>query len=258
MPRTCLKPLVVTGTRSERKLSEAPVRTEVVNKKQIEQTESYTLADALEWITGVRVENDCQNCNFQQVRLLGLQGNFTQILNDGRPALSSLASVYGVEQIPSALVDRIEVVKGGGSALYGPGAIAGVVNIIPRDPRENSGYVDYGWSTYGGGPNHQAGFGIERVTQSGDLGVIAFGQWIDRSSYDHNNDGFSEVGYQEFWSGGIRSVWKPTDATRLVMDFNTIQEERRGGGSAGPTRHLGPGRGMDRQPDLSGRRPLGA
>jgi outer membrane receptor for ferrienterochelin and colicins len=95
-----LDPIVVTGTRSERKLSEVPVRTEVIGREEIQKTQSRTLADAIEWTNGIRVENDCQNCNFQQVRMLGLPGNFTQILADGRPSLSSLAAVYGIEQIP--------------------------------------------------------------------------------------------------------------------------------------------------------------
>lgn len=224
-----LDPLVVTGTRSERKLSEVPVRTEIVSREQIEQTQSKTLADALEWTTGVRVENDCQNCNFQQVRLLGLQGNFTQILSEGRPTLSSLASVYGVEQIPAALVERIEIVKGGGSALYGPGAIAGVVNIIPREPKENGGYLQYDYSTFGSGPNHLTGFGLDQVSEDGTMGFTTFGQYSTRSPYDHNGDGFSELGMQDMISGGVRAFWKPTDATRLVVDFMAAQEERRGG-----------------------------
>jgi outer membrane receptor for ferrienterochelin and colicins len=224
-----LDPLVVTGTRSERRLSEVPVRTELISRQEIEKTNSQTIADAVEWTTGVLVENDCQNCNFQQVRLLGLQGNFTQVLNDGRPSLSSLSSVYGIEQIPTALVERIEIVKGGGSALYGPGAIAGVINIIPRTPSENGGYVNYDWSTFGSGPNHLFGLGVDRVDENATQGVTVFGQYFSRAPYDHNGDGFTEVSEQESWSGGIRAFWEPTENTRLVADFLTIHEERRGG-----------------------------
>lgn len=224
-----LDPLVVTGTRTERRLSEVPVRTEVISSEDVQKTSSNTLADAVEWTTGVRVENDCQNCNFQQIRLLGLQGNFTQILNDGRPSLSSLSSVYGVEQIPAALVERIEIVKGGGSALYGPGAIAGVINIIPRTPVENGGYTNYEYSSFGSGPNHLFGFGFDQVDETVTKGVTFFGQGITRAPYDHNNDGFTEVAELDSWSGGLRAFWEPTDATRLVVDFLTISEERRGG-----------------------------
>jgi outer membrane receptor for ferrienterochelin and colicins len=224
-----LDPLVVTGTRTEQRLSEVPVRTEVVDREQIERTQSNTLADALEWTTGVRVENNCYNCNFHNVRLLGLQGNFTQILTDGRPTLSSLASVYGVEQIPAALIERMEIVKGGGSALYGPGAIAGVVNIIPREPLENAGVLDYQWSTFGSGPNHNLSAAVDQVSKDGSFGITAFGQASSRSPYDRNKDGFTELGQQDNLSGGFRSIWEPTDATRIVVDFLAMHEERRGG-----------------------------
>jgi outer membrane receptor for ferrienterochelin and colicins len=224
-----LDPVVVTGTRSEQRLSEAPVRTEVVTAMDLEKTESRTLADAVEWTTGVRVENDCQNCNFQQIRLLGLQGNFTQILTDGRPMLSSLASVYGVEHIPAALVEQIEIVKGGGSALYGPGAIAGVINIIPRTPTRNGGYAGYRWDSFGSAPNHTVDGGIDLVTPSANAGITLFGQANTMEAWDANGDGFSEIGMRDFWSAGARAFWQPTDATRLTLDYLTLREDRRGG-----------------------------
>jgi outer membrane receptor for ferrienterochelin and colicins len=226
---TELDPIVVTGTRSERRLSEVPVRTEVVDRREIEKTNARTIADAVEWTTGVRVENDCQNCNFQQVRLLGLQGNFTQILNDGRPSLSSLASVYGVDQIPAALVDRVEIVKGGGSALYGPGAIAGVINLIPRTPEENGGYLKYGYDSFGGRPNQTYEGAVDLVAASGQAGLTVFGQHHGMAAFDYNNDGFSDISMRDAWSGGTRLFWKPTDQTRLTLDYLYSQEERRGG-----------------------------
>jgi outer membrane receptor for ferrienterochelin and colicins len=83
-----------------------PVRTEVVSRETIERTAARTLADAIEYTTGVRVENNCQNCNFQQIRLLGLDGAYSQILVDGQPLVSSLAQVYGVEHIPAQMIER--------------------------------------------------------------------------------------------------------------------------------------------------------
>src|SRR6478735_2115052 len=104
----------VAAERRDARLRDAPVRTEVVSRDFVEHVGARTLADAVEYTTGVRVENNCQNCNFSQVRLLGLEGPYTQILMDGQPTLSSLAQVYGLEQIPARLIDRIEVTKGGG------------------------------------------------------------------------------------------------------------------------------------------------
>src|SRR5512139_1259107 len=111
---------VVTATRTSRRLDDVPVRTEVIGRDDIERIGARTLADAVEFTTGVRVENNCQNCNFSQIRLLGLEGPYTQILIDGQPMVSSLAQVYGIEQLPARMIERVEVVKGGGSALYGP------------------------------------------------------------------------------------------------------------------------------------------
>lgn len=101
-----------------------------------------TLADAVEYTTGVRVESNCQNCDFSQIRLLWLEGPYTQILMGGQPVGSSLAQVYGIEQIPSRMIDRIEIVKGGGSALYGPESVGGVVNIISREPAKRGGLFE--------------------------------------------------------------------------------------------------------------------
>ena len=224
-----LNPLVVTGTRSERLLSEVPVRTEVIERDAMRKNQSRTVADAIEWENGVRVENDCQNCNFQQVRLLGLPGNFTQILADGRPSLSSLASVYGVEQLPIALVDRIESVTGGGSALYGPGAIAGVINVIPRMPTETGGYGKYEYSTMGGEPNHFLEGGLDFVSKDASRGMSFFTQSSNISPIDLDSDGFTEVAMREVWSGGMRAFLKPTSDSKLTFDYLYLNESRRGG-----------------------------
>ena len=109
-----IEEVVVTGTKVERMEEEAPVKTQVVSRERIERREAATLADALEGTTGIRVESDCQNCGFTQVRLNGLEGRYTQILIDGRPVFSTLAGVYGLEQIPQEMIERVEIVKGGG------------------------------------------------------------------------------------------------------------------------------------------------
>ena len=86
----------------------------------------------------MRVENNCQNCGFQQVRINGLEGPYTQILVDSRPIFSALTGVYGLEQIPANMIERVEIMRGGGSALFGSSAIAGTINIITKEPLRNS------------------------------------------------------------------------------------------------------------------------
>ena len=100
---------VSTATRSERLLSDVPIRTEVLRKEDIALRAATDFSRAAELINGLRVESNCQNCNTSEVRLLGLPGAYNQLLFDGIPLLSTLGSVYGLEQIPAGFVDRIEV-----------------------------------------------------------------------------------------------------------------------------------------------------
>ncbi len=128
--------VVVTGTRTSRYIKDIPVRTEVLTRKAIEEKGAANLYEALEGVRGIRVEQQCQYCNFSMVRLQGLGPDHTQVLIDGQPVYSGLASVYGLQQLGVANIDRIEVVKGAGSALYGPGAVAGGINIITQKPTQ--------------------------------------------------------------------------------------------------------------------------
>ena len=110
----------------------------MLDTKLFESTNATNLAQGLIFQPGVRVENNCQNCGFNQVRINGLDGRYSQILIDSRPIMSALAGVYGLEQIPTNMIERVEVVRGGGSALFGSSAIAGVINIITKEPQRNS------------------------------------------------------------------------------------------------------------------------
>ena len=93
--------VVVSANRSETTRRMAPTLVNVMDVKVFENTNSSTLSQGLNFQPGVRVENNCQNCGFQQVRINGLDGPYTQILIDSRPIFSALAGVYGLEQIPA-------------------------------------------------------------------------------------------------------------------------------------------------------------
>ncbi|MCD6423806.1 MAG: TonB-dependent receptor, partial [Elusimicrobia bacterium] len=131
-----LEEVVITGTKTERKLKDVPVRTEIITAKEIEEKGAASLYEALEGIPGIRVEQQCSYCNFSIVRIQGMAAGHVQVLIDGQPIFSGLAGVYGLQQIPTANIERIEIVKGAGSALYGASAIAGVINIITKKPEK--------------------------------------------------------------------------------------------------------------------------
>lgn len=233
-----LDPLVVTGTRTAQRLSEVPVRTEIVGNTEINAMQSRNLADAIGFVPGVRVENNCQNCNFSQIRLLGLEGAYSQILIDGQPLVSSLASVYAVEQIPTSLLERIEIVKGGGSALYGPGSIGGIVNLIPRTPTESrlifrmavEDMEGTNTSTKSPKIGSSTGLQADAVSSGGHHALTAYWQGDRELAKDLSGDGYTEVGFKELSAGGIRYVYTPkrTEA-RLAIDAGRSFENRRGG-----------------------------
>jgi outer membrane receptor for ferrienterochelin and colicins len=221
---------VVTATGTSRRLDDVPVRTEVVGRDAIDRIAARTLADALEFTTGVRVENNCQNCNFSQIRLLGLEGPYTQLLVDGQPVISSLAQVYGIEQIPARMIERIEVVKGGGSALYGPGSVGGVVNVIPREPAKKGVLLETRSDVMAGEPGVSLAGAADWVAQGQDALITVFGQFDRVRPVDLTGDGFTEVSRRRLDAVGARAAkYLLGNAAKLTLDFSSIREHRRGG-----------------------------
>ncbi|MFN2396264.1 MAG: carboxypeptidase-like regulatory domain-containing protein, partial [Bacteroidales bacterium] len=152
-----LNEVVVTGDRNERKRSESMVVVNSLSAALFNTTNSINFADALNFAPGLRVENNCQNCGFNQVRMNGMEGTYSQILINSRPIFSGLAGVYGLDLIPANMIERIEVVRGGGSALYGSNAIAGTVNVILKDPLINSYEIGFNSASTGLGVSGSGG-----------------------------------------------------------------------------------------------------
>ncbi len=229
--------VVITGTATPHLITDTPVRTEVIPRRSIERKQATNLAEALSFHTGIRVENNCQNCNFSQVRILGMGGKYSQILIDGDPVISSLASVYGLEHFPEEMVDQIEIVKGGGSALYGSGAVAGVINMITRRPITNQVRIKYLGHSTKGQPDQHVGAVAETVNDTGTSGAYVFGSFRKRAPYDHNGDGFSELGELKHESMGLKWYYKPFEESEFLASFHRIHEERRGGNKFGRPVH---------------------
>lgn len=223
--------IVVTGTGTEYLVKDVPIRTELITAKEMDKQVKTTVAEALTAaIPGVRVEMDCQNCGFTQLRLNGLKGPYTQILEDGLPNYSGVAAVYGLEQIPTEFIQQIEVVKGGNSALYGPGAVAGVVNLIRREPHENRFRVDLLGGWHWGRPEQQAGGSAQLVKMPGGLSGDFYYRGINRVPIDRDRDGFSDIGKRRLNAGGAglyRSFFG--GRARLSMNGTIADEFRRGG-----------------------------
>lgn len=221
--------VVTTGTRTERLFTEVPIKTEMLGADDFSAAMAFELGTAIELLNGARTEANCQNCGTAEVQLLGLPGNYNQILIDGLPLFTGVASVYGIDQVPTLFVERIEVVKGGGSSLYGPGAIAGVINLIPEEPFEPHTHLDFTYRNIDGTATWQSQFATHGINGDGTLKASLYGLWADQNAYDANADGFTELVARGNTTLGTYLWWTPTDRTRLQFNYQFIGEERRGG-----------------------------
>ena len=223
--------VVVSASRSETRRREAPALVGVINSDLFEKTSSAYLSQGLNFQPGVRVEDDCQNCGFAQVRINGLDGHYSQILIDSHPVFSALTGVYGLEQIPASMIERVEVLRGGGSALFGSSAIGGTINIITRDPLRNSGEFSHTITSIGcgGAYDNNTSLNASLITDNRKAGLYVYGQIRSRSDFDSDGDGFTELPEIKGQSIGLRSFLKTGDYSRLTLQYHHIDEYRRGG-----------------------------
>lgn len=227
---TRLDEIVVSANRNETNRKEAPVVVNVLSEKQFEQNNAQDLVQSLGFQSGVRVEYNCQNCGFPQVRINGLEGPYTQLLIDSKPIMSALSGVYGLEQIPVNMVERIEVVKGGGSALFGANAIAGTVNIITKEPLSPSLSVGTDVQAIGG-TTYSQNFNANGAILSKDrhFGASFYQTFRKRNPYDRDNDGFSEIGMLTNNSFGTKLFYNINSKNKINIEYHTTNEKRRGG-----------------------------
>ena len=234
-----LDEVVVSANKNEVKRCDAPVVVSVIGAKLFETVNSPDLAKSLNYQSGLRVENNCQNCGFPQVRINGLEGPYSQILINSRPVVSALSGVYGLEQIPVNMIDRIEVVRGGGSALFGANAVGGTINIITKDPKDNSFQVSNTLSLMGSNTwEENMGANASIVDPDNKYGLALYQSYRNRQPYDRDDDGFSEIGKISAHTFGLRGYYRPTQMSRLGIEYHTTKEFRRGGNKFDLEPHL--------------------
>jgi outer membrane receptor for ferrienterochelin and colicins len=226
-----LNAIVVSANRSETTRRMAPTLVNVLPMQTYERVNASTVSQGLNFQPGVRVESNCQNCGFQQVRINGLDGPYTQILIDSRPIFSALAGVYGIEQIPANMVDRVEVMRGGGSALFGSSAIAGTINIITKEPDGNSASLAHTTTNVNGSSTFENNTTLNAslISDNNKLGLAIFAQSKSNNGHDANGDGFTELMKLNSQTLGTRAYFKPSAYTRLTGEYHHLQEFRRGG-----------------------------
>ncbi|OJU76474.1 MAG: TonB-dependent receptor [Bacteroidetes bacterium 47-18] len=219
--------VVVTGTMKEVSKLDSPVPVEVYSAGFFKANPTPSIFDALQNINGVRPQLNCNVCNTGDIHINGLEGPYTMILIDGMPIVSGLSTVYGLSGIPQSLIDRVEVVKGPASTLYGSEAVGGLINIITKSPTKAPLLAADVFGTSWGEVNTDVAgkFRIGKTAQS-LLGVNYFNY---SNPVDHNNDNFTDVTLQNRVSLFNKWNFERKHNRVLSLAARYVYEDRWGG-----------------------------
>lgn len=222
-----LDEVVISGTMKEVSKLESPVPVEIYTAKFFKSNPTPTIFDALQNVNGVRPQLNCNICSTGDIHINGLEGPYTMILIDGMPIVSGLSTVYGLSGIPQSLVDRVEIVKGPASTLYGSEAVGGLINIITKKTTNAALFsADIFGTSWGEINTDIAGkFKIRKNIQS-FVGLNYFNYAIP---IDHNQDGFTDVTLQNRASIFNKWNFQRRNDRIFTMAGRYVYENRWGG-----------------------------
>jgi outer membrane receptor for ferrienterochelin and colicins len=222
-----LNEVVITGTMKEVSRLESPVPVEVFTTTYFKKNPTPNIYEALQNVNGVRPQLNCQVCNTGDIHINGLEGPYTMVLIDGMPIVSSLSSVYGLSGIPNSLVERIEIVKGPASSLYGSEAVGGLINIITKKPKNGPlisvDILGTSWGEY----NADLGFKLKAGKKADILTGINYFNF--QNKIDNNNDNFTDMTLQNRTSVFQKWNFQRKDNRLLSIAGRYIYEDRWGG-----------------------------
>ncbi|URC13605.1 TonB-dependent receptor [Flavobacterium sp. B183] len=222
-----LNEVVVSGTLKAVKRLESAVPVEVYSPVFFKKNPTPSIYDALQNINGVRPQLNCGVCNTGDIHINGLEGPYTLVLIDGMPIVSSLSTVYGLSGIPNSLVERIEIVKGPASSLYGSEAVGGLINIITKNPTNAPVFsADYFTTTYlennlDLGMKFNAG---KKATSLLGVNYFNYDQVIDK-----DNDNFTDVTLSKRISVFNKWSFHRNDNRLFTIAARGMYEDRWGG-----------------------------
>ncbi len=190
-----LEEIVVSGTLKPVSKPDSPVPVEVYRQSFFKANPTASIFDALESINGVRSQLNCSICNTGSVNINGQEGSYTMVLIDGFPMVSGLSTVYGLSGIPQALIERIEVVKGPASTLYGSEAVAGVINLITKLPENTDKLTVDSFVSAWGEINTDLAYKYQLSEKTS--AILGINYFIYSNPIDNNEDGFTDLTLQD-------------------------------------------------------------
>lgn len=222
-----LKEVVITGTQKEVSRLESPVPVEIYSAKFFQKNPTPSIFDALQNINGVRPQLNCNICNTGDIHINGLEGPYTMVLIDGMPIVSSLSTVYGLSGIPNALIDRVEVVKGPASSLYGSEAVGGLINIITKRVDNAASLSADLMTTSYLEHNLDVGFKLKVAPTVNVLTGISYFKYGNK--VDQNDDNFTDVTLQDRISLFQKWNFKRKENRLFSLAGRFLYEDRWGG-----------------------------
>ncbi|MBY0244140.1 MAG: TonB-dependent receptor [Sphingobacteriaceae bacterium] len=222
-----LSEVVVSGTMKEVSRLESPVPVEIYNPIYFKKNPTPNVYEALQNVNGVRPQLNCQVCNTGDIHINGLEGPYTMVLLDGMPIVSSLSTVYGLSGIPNSLIERIEVVKGPASSLYGSEAVGGLINIITLKPQNAARVSADVFSTSWGEHNTDVALKINAGKKASILTGINYFNFQNR--IDQNNDNFTDMTLQNRLSIFQKWNFERKESRLFTLAARYMYEDRWGG-----------------------------
>jgi outer membrane receptor for ferrienterochelin and colicins len=190
-----LDEIVVSGTLKSVSRIQTPVPVEVYTTAFIKKNPTSNIFEALQNINGIRPQINCGVCNTGDIQINGLKGPYTMVTIDGMPIVSSLSTVYGLSGIPNSLIDRIEVVKGPASSLYGSEAVGGLINIITKKtvnaPLFSADIFSTSWL------ENNVDLGFKSNVGKKAVSLVGINYYNYTQPIDKNNDNFTDITLQE-------------------------------------------------------------
>ncbi len=221
--------ITVYATRRDVRLQDSPVRVEVVQREEIEEKMLMSPGDIamlLNELGGMRVQTTSASLGAASVRTQGMRGRYTRFLSDGLPLFGQQAPGLGLLQIPPMDLGQVEVIKGTTSALYGAGAMAGVVNLVSRRPRsEPIRELLLNRTSLGG--TDASSFFASRLPKRWAMSLLTSGHW--QSQRDRDGDGWADLAS---YSRGIvrpRWYWDNGEGGTVLLTGGVLHENRSGG-----------------------------
>ncbi len=224
-----LQEQVVSGTLELIKKKESPIPVSVYSSKYLNTVPSPSLVEATNQIAGLRPQTNCSVCNTGDVHINGMEGSYSMVVIDGMPIMGGLSTVYGLQGIPTGLIQQLEVIKGPASTLYGSEAMAGLINVVTKsvDCIPNISY-DFNISSWG---EFQNSFNFKILDTKNIKGYSSIDVFNYNNPIDNNKDNFTDLTLKNRYSIFNKFQFLPTNKKTYPFNLSLryMYENRWGG-----------------------------